>query len=86
MTSSDDGRNQACGVAQFRGHAANGVEHGGTGIGLSEERGATRCFSICTGSEGDYSPLGKVGFDSVSRPASLARKHFGSDKLATLIL
>ena len=25
-------------------HAANGVEHGGTGIGLSEERGATRGF------------------------------------------
>ena len=28
-------------------HAANGVEHGGTGIGLSEERGATRRFGEC---------------------------------------
>ena len=44
MTSSDDGRNQACVSHSSEGHAANGVEHGGTGIGLSEERSATRCF------------------------------------------
>ena len=34
-------------VAHSERHAANSVEHGGTGIGLSEERGATRCFGEC---------------------------------------
>ena len=47
MTSSDDGKNQACASHSSEGHAANGVEHGGAGIGLSEERGASRGFGEC---------------------------------------
>ena len=34
-------------VAHSERHAANRVEHGGTGVGLSEERGATRGFREC---------------------------------------